>query len=377
MTLLHVIPFLWSGAGRVVVRLCEAQRAAGLRVHVVTSGSSKGQADWPTYRRALTRAGVTWHRVETFDRQPDAFWPATVALADLLADVRPALVHAHAGAPAAAVAVARARAGRRVPVVAQMYSWGPDRPLWMDQMDLWGFRQADAVIWSAHAYRTRLVQGGVPTARLHRVRLGIDPPTQVRRSPMLIDSAGGRIGFVGRLEPRKQQHVLVQVVDQLRKARPGITLDLIGPVADQAYADGIIRDIEARHLQAHVRMTGKVRDVWQALVGCDLFVSLSSDEGQGLAVLEAMAARVPVVARPVAGVEDYLIDRRTGLALQRDDPAHVARVVARALGRPQDLSTMVRHAAAMVGRRYRWDATLARVTQVYAAARAASRKGHR
>jgi glycosyltransferase involved in cell wall biosynthesis len=377
VTVLHVIPFLWSGAGHAVVRLCEAQRAAGLRVHVVTSGSSRGQRDWPTYRRALARAGVTWHRAETFDRQPDAFWPATVSLAELMADVRPALVHAHAGVPAAAVAVARARAGRRVAVVAQMYSWGPNRPTWMDQMDLWGFRQADAVIWSARAYRTRLVQGGVAPTRLHMVRLGIDPPARVRLAPMLIDPAGGRIGFVGRLEPRKQQHVLVQVVDQLRKTRPGITLDLIGPVADQAYADGIVRDIEARNLQAHVRMTGKVRDVWQALAGCDLFVSLSSDEGQGLAVLEAMAARVPVVALPVAGVEDYLLDRRTGLALQRDDPAHVARVIARALERPDDLSTMVRHAAAMVGRRYRWDATLARVTQVYADARAVSRKGLR
>ena len=61
MTIVHVIPFLWSGAGRVVIRLCEAQRRDGHAVHVVTSVKSRGLSDWTwkpgetlTSTRALT-----------------------------------------------------------------------------------------------------------------------------------------------------------------------------------------------------------------------------------------------------------------------------------------------------------------------------------
>ena len=70
MTIVHVIPFLWSGAGRVVIRLCEAQRRDGHAVHVVTSVKSRGLSDWQPHRRAAARLGVQHHRIDTFDRAP-------------------------------------------------------------------------------------------------------------------------------------------------------------------------------------------------------------------------------------------------------------------------------------------------------------------
>jgi len=76
------------------------------------------------------------------------------------------------------------------------------------------------------------------------------------------------------------------------------------------------------------------------------YVSLSSDEGQGLAVLEAMAAGVPVVALAVAGIEDYLTHERTGLAA-RATLMHVDR------------------ARAMVQRRYAWARTVAQIDEIY------------
>jgi glycosyltransferase involved in cell wall biosynthesis len=376
VTIVHVIPFLWSGAGRVVLRLCAAQRSAGHAVHVVTSVSSRGLADWQPHRRAAGRLGIRHHRIDTFDRTPASFWPATDAIARLLDDVRPAVVHAHAGVPAAAVAIAVAGRVRRPAIVGQLYSWGPERPAWMDQMDLWGFGQADAVIVSAESYHTRLAAAGVVRRRLQTVRLGVDIPPQPRRSLRARAGGGPRLGFVGRIEPRKDQRGLVATLAALRRHRPGATLELVGPVGDAAYAALVDADIRRLGLEGHARHVGQVPDVWRHLRSWDLFVSLSTDEGQGLAVLEAMAACAPVAARTAPGIEDYLEDGKTGIALVGTSPARLARTIRQALDDGRGLAQIARRGAAMVERRYRWEDTIARVESVYAraAAEAARRR---
>jgi hypothetical protein len=54
MRIVHIIPFLWSGAGKVLTDLCVSQRAQH-DVMIVTSGSSKGLSDWPVYRAGSRR----------------------------------------------------------------------------------------------------------------------------------------------------------------------------------------------------------------------------------------------------------------------------------------------------------------------------------
>ena len=81
MRILHVIPFLWSGAGNVVTRLCAAQ-AANNDVGIVTSGRSKGFTDWTEYRKRLKSAGVGHFTIDFFDRDPAVFWPGVEAFKD-------------------------------------------------------------------------------------------------------------------------------------------------------------------------------------------------------------------------------------------------------------------------------------------------------
>jgi glycosyltransferase involved in cell wall biosynthesis len=373
---LHIIPFLWSGAGRVLTTLCEHQRRMA-EVHLATTGRRGELRDWPLYRRRLRRAGVVWHRLDTFGREAQVFW-ATVARATALVDaLAPDVIHAHAGVPAVVAALAAARARRRVSVVAQMYSWGPDRPAWMDEMDLWGFARARRVICSAAAYERRLLAGGVARARLVRVPWGIDLAEAERVWRRRAGRAAGRrgqatsatasrltMGFVGRLEPRKGQLELVRAFALVRQARPEARLALVGPDGDAAYAAEVRRTIRTLGLDTAVDLPGQVRSVWPHLAALDLFVSLSADEGQGLAVLEAMAAGVPVVALRAAGIEDYF-DARYGTRLERRDPASVARAILDALGAPGRLAACARRAHAMVSRRYGWEATVQAIAAAY------------
>ncbi|MEZ5319972.1 MAG: glycosyltransferase, partial [Vicinamibacterales bacterium] len=316
--ILHVAPFLWSGAGSVITRLCEDQRSRG-PVAIVTTGRAGDLEDWRTYRQRLRRAGVVHHAIDFFHRDAETFWTSAGRLADLLRDLRPAVVHAHAGVPSAGAVVARDVAGLRTRIVGQMYSWAPGRPEWMNRQDAWGFSRTDRVVCSARAYWDQLVGHGVPARRLVYLPWGLpldDLPWQAPRDRSHRAAHPPVIGFVGRIEPRKGQLELVDAFARVRDAHPGARLELVGPVADERYADDIRRRLARLGLADAVTLTGQVRDVRRHVRTWDLFVSLSADEGQGLAVLEAMALGVVVVARPVAGIADFLEDGRTGLAVR-------------------------------------------------------------
>lgn len=370
---LHVIPMLWSGAGRVVSQLAIAQQAAW-DVAIVTSGASKGERDWPAYRRAIREAGIPHHTIDFFDRAPDAFWSGVEALSALVERWRPDVVHTHAGVPACAAAAVRDRTAHAFRHVNHVYNWGAGRPAWMNTMDLAGIRRADAVVCSSRRYRDRLVEGGVDACRIAYVPWGLDlDPIRAAaqrsvarqvRAPKATRRAGPRIGFVGRIEPRKGQLDLVRGFARLNRVASGAQLELVGPVADDAYAREISGAVRRLGLSDAVTLAGTVRNPFSRLARWDVFVSLSADEGQGLAALEAMALGVPVLARPVAGVEDYLQDGITGWACDDTSPQTVARGIQRVLadtGRPR----IVERARTMVDQTYAWPRTVCAVDRLY------------
>ncbi|MGE0393677.1 MAG: glycosyltransferase family 4 protein [Vicinamibacterales bacterium] len=370
---LHVIPMLWSGAGRVVSQLAIAQRAAW-DVALVTSGRSKGERDWPVYRRTIRDAGIPHHPIDFFDRAPDVFWQGVEALAALVDRWRPDVVHTHAGVPACAAAAVRDRTAHAFRHVNHVYNWGAGRSAWMDTMDLAGIRRADAVVCSSHRYRARLLEGGIDTARLTYVPWGLDlDPIRAAarvshgrraRNQAGVGRTGPRVGFIGRIEPRKGQLELVRGFARLHAAAPGGHLDLVGPVADEEYAAEVAGAVRRLGLSGAVSMPGKVANPFGRLAQWDVFVSLSADEGQGLAALEAMALGVPVLARPVAGVEDYLEDGVTGWACPDVSPDAVSHGVRRVLAdaaRPE----IVARARTMVDRTYTFPRTVAAMDRLY------------
>jgi glycosyltransferase involved in cell wall biosynthesis len=258
--------------------------------------------------------------------------------------LEPGVIHAHAGVPTALAAIARDRVGSRARLIAQMYSWGPDRPAWMNAQDAWAFGQADRVVCSAHAYWDLLAAHGVPASQMSYLPWGLDLAALPRRPRVSAPTAAPVIGFVGRIEPRKNQVALVEAFACLRRQLPAARLELVGPVADEAYARDVTRFVRA----------------WS------LFASLSADEGQGLAVLEAMALGVPVAARRVAGIEDFLTHGTTGWLMARGSAAATAAALRAALDDPHAASVVGR-ARRLVERDYDWATMRHRFDRIYRA----------
>jgi glycosyltransferase involved in cell wall biosynthesis len=87
---------------------------------------------------------------------------------------------------------------------------------------------------------------------------------------------------------------------------------------------------------------------------CDIFVRPSRSEGFGNSFIEAMAARLPVIATPVGGIPDFLDDKETGLFCSPDNPQSIAEAVTLLLGDAALADHVSDRAFQRVSERYDW-----------------------
>ena len=365
---LHVIPALWSRAGKVVTRLCTDQRRCH-DVAIVTADRPGDDADWASYRSTLHAHDVAHHTLDFLSRDPEVFRASVQSLSALIEQWNPAVVHAHAGVPTAGVSQARARLDKQFRFIAHCYSWRPDRPVWMNRIDLEAFARADVVVCSARAYERKLVEGGVDPRRVVYLPWGLalDEVDHVRarvsRVPRTI------VGCLGRLEPRKGQLELCHALAEYRRYDSSVVLELVGPVGDLDYARQVERCVADGRLRETVWLRGQVDRPLEYVAAWDLAVSMSTDEGQGLAVLEAMALGVPVLARSSAGVEDFLRDGHNGFVLDANaSPTTVAEAIAGILATPERKAAAAGEASRFVHERYDWRETVSRIDDLYSKA---------
>jgi glycosyltransferase involved in cell wall biosynthesis len=132
------------------------------------------------------------------------------------------------------------------------------------------------------------------------------------------------IGTVARFDAVKGLEVLLRAVQRL----PGVTLVLVGGGAEESR---LRADAAVLGLGDRVRFLGIGDGAPRLFRGWAMFVSASRREGLPLAILEAMACRLPVVASDVAGHREVVVPGTTGVLVPPDDPATLASAIARLL----------------------------------------------
>lgn len=91
------------------------------------------------------------------------------------------------------------------------------------------------------------------------------------------------------------------------------------------------------------------------LHAADIFIRPSLSEGQGISFIEAMAAGLPVVATPVGGIPDFLVDGETGMMVPPHSPELIAFQVQKLIADRVLRDKIVINAHRMVRERYDWD----------------------
>lgn len=150
--------------------------------------------------------------------------------------------------------------------------------------------------------------------------------------------------WTGRLDPVKGFEEMMAAFAGLCRSRPS-WLVLVG---EGAYRPAIEALIERHGLQSRVRLLGQRSDVPSLLKMADAFLLCSRTEGLPNAVLEAMAAGLPIVATDVPGCRDVVKDGVTGLLARPGDAGDIERQLRRLLSDPAEAKARARRAKSFV-----------------------------
>lgn len=153
--------------------------------------------------------------------------------------------------------------------------------------------------------------------RLHR-ELGLDPATPI-------------VGNIAALAPHKDLFTFIRMAERIHKARPEVRFVLIG---EGELRSELERYAAQRNLKGVLTFTGFRNDVERLLPELDVMAMTSRTEGLGTSILDAFAARVPVVATAAGGIPELIENERTGLLRAVEDDAALASAVLKLLDDP-------------------------------------------
>jgi glycosyltransferase involved in cell wall biosynthesis len=227
-------------------------------------------------------------------------------------------------------------------------------------------------------FRRELIRHGVSAARIEIVHNAIEPDWARNLSPapaelrarLGIDAARKVILIVGRLSREKDHLSLLRAFSQLVAARPGeraasAHLLIVGEGPERARIEATIRDLD---LSEVVTLIGHVASA-EAYYGiADLAVLSSLSEGSPNALLEAMAARVPVVATAVGGIPEIVSDRESALLVSPRDTKALCRAMREVLENKALAGRLAARASELILSRHTLEARFARLVEIYAAA---------
>jgi glycosyltransferase involved in cell wall biosynthesis len=174
------------------------------------------------------------------------------------------------------------------------------------------------------------------------------------------------IMFVGALGPLKRPADLIDAHARLRSEFPDLETVVCGPVEDQGYARALHRDIEARSI-CGITFAGSIgpQRVAQLLERASVLVLPSAQENAPMAIAEAMAVGVPVVATSVGGVPEMVQDGATGLLYAPGDVSALVDHIAHILRDPGLRERLGARARDVALSRYAPASVAAATTEVY------------
>ena len=153
---------------------------------------------------------------------------------------------------------------------------------------------------------------------------------------------------VGRLTAQKAFSELLIAFAQVRKTNPSVALIIAGTGEDY---EMLARKIETMGLSGHAHLLGRRDDISRLLAVSDIFISSSHWEGLPIAVLEAMAAGLPVIGTAVGEMPRVLV-AGTGIIVPPQEPDSIAAAIITLLADPAQRQTMGQAAAAHITAHY-------------------------
>lgn len=232
------------------------------------------------------------------------------------------------------------------------------------------FRQASALVAVSRAMRRKLMEMGAPPERVHHNPCGVNCDlfggAEPARSPPLVVSVGR---FV---EVKAPQLTLAAFAEALRE-RPEARLRMIGDGPLLADCRRLAARLSIDHAvtfmgrQPHHVVAEEMRRA-RLFAQHSVEAASGASEGTPVAVLEAGATGLPVVATRHGGIPDVVTDEETGLLVEERDVAGMARALLRLLHDPAEAGALGGAARRHVRENYSAERSVARLWEIISTA---------
>jgi glycosyltransferase involved in cell wall biosynthesis len=192
-------------------------------------------------------------------------------------------------------------------------------------------RFAGRLVAVSKGVQDRLLSNGMPPERIRLIRCGIDldapglSSSDARRR-LELDATDWVIGNVARAHPVKDQMSLLEAAIPLMRADSAVKLVIVG---DGPEIPRLRARARSAGIDRQVRLPGRVPNARASMAGFDVYVLSSRMEGVPLSMLEAMAARRPVVATRVGGIPEVVEDGASGLLVPEAAPDRLREAIGR------------------------------------------------
>jgi L-malate glycosyltransferase len=171
---------------------------------------------------------------------------------------------------------------------------------------------------------------------------------------------------VGNIRRVKGHDVFIKAAATIVSQFPNVSFNIAGDVLEPAYFEELQASVRELNLSDHFHFVGGVTNLREYLSAADIFVLPSRSEGFSNAIVEAMAASLPVVATNVGGNAEAVQDGVSGVIIPSDDDAALSTAIIRLLSNRSEATQMGAEGKKLAAERFTTDAMMSQITSAYA-----------
>ena len=176
---------------------------------------------------------------------------------------------------------------------------------------------------------------------------------------------GHLVASVGNIRRVKGHDIFIRAAAIVARQCPQTQFSIAGEVLEPEYFQELQRLREDLGLSDRFRFEGEVTDLPRFLAGANIFVLPSRSEGFSNAIIEAMAASLPIVATRVGGNPEAVQHGVTGLLVPPEDPSVLADAVLELLSDSERANAMGEAGRRLASREFSTEHTITQVVEIY------------
>lgn len=279
---------------------------------------------------------------------------------------KPDVVLAEYGTMGAEIAEACEQAG--VPLVVHFHGFDAHRTDYITHYGNYAelFRYAAALVVVSRAMEQQLLAIGAPRAKVIYNCYGIDVGHFVPGDP---SAAPPHFLAVGRFAEKKAPHLTIQAFNSALQQRPEAKMTMVGQGKLWDRCQHLVEELGIGHAVdlCGVRTPDQIVELMhrsRAFVQHSVVPADNDHEGTPLAVLEAMASAVPVIATRHAGIADVVAHGERGLLCEEHDIEAMAANMVRMIDAPQEARAMGLAGRAYVEQHHRVEVQVANLQEI-------------